>query len=258
MENWKALALHYGTAERPRTDLSFEDVDEHDAVGRIDYFVWLVRHAGRLFLIDTGFSPEEGELRGRTMLVHPIDALRLLGINSDDVTDVIVTHLHYDHAGNLNAFPYATFHLQDEEMAYGTGRCMCHERMRRPFAADAVVDAVRLVFAGKVQFHKGDVVLEPGLSLHLVGGHSKGLQVVRLEEEGRVNVFASDALHFMSYLEKSDVFPLFANYPDVLEGYEKLKRLAGPQGQIVPGHDPSVLSVFRPLRADVPFAYVVC
>ncbi|NKL56745.1 N-acyl homoserine lactonase family protein [Rhizobium leguminosarum] len=241
MENWKALALHYGTAERPRADLSLEHVDEHDALGRIDYFVWLIRHAGRLFLIDTGFSPEEGEIRGRTMLINPIEALGLLGINTADVTDVIVTHLHYDHAGNLSTFPCATFHLQDEEMAYGTGRCMCHERMRRPFAAEAVIDAVRLVFAGKVQFHKGDVVLEPGLSLHLIGGHSRGLQVVRLEEDGQVIVFASDALHFMSYLRESDVFPLFADYPDVVEGYEKLKRLAGPRGRIVPGHDPLVV-----------------
>lgn len=258
MKNWKALALHYGTAERPHTDLSLEANDAHDVTGRIDYFVWIIRHAGRVFLIDTGFSQEEGEARGRTMLVSPVAALAALGIQPGDVTDVIVSHLHYDHAGNLGAFPNAVFHLQDDEMAYSTGRCMCHPRMRRPFAAEAVVDAVRLVFAGKVEFHRGDVELVPGLSLHLIGGHSKGLQVVRFEYAGLVNVFASDALHFNSYLEESDVFPLFSDYLEVLEGYKRLKRLAGAHGRIIPGHDPSVLSDLPALSDATPFAHFVC
>lgn len=185
MKDWTALAIHYGTAERPLSDLALDEVDDHDVLGRIDYFIWIVRRAERLVLIDTGFSAEEGEARGRTLLVDPVEALRKLGVEPEDVTDVVVTHLHYDHAGNLNAFPNAVFHLQDEEMAYGTGRCMCHPRMRRPFAAEAVVDAVRLVFAGKVEFHRGDFEIEPGLSLHLIGGiredfRSCGLETVTM------------------------------------------------------------------------------
>ncbi|MBY3468706.1 N-acyl homoserine lactonase family protein [Rhizobium laguerreae] len=258
MKNWKALALHYGTAARPRADLSLEAIDHHDVIGQIDYFVWIIRRADRLVLIDTGFSKEEGEARGRTMIVDPVEALRLLGIEAADITDVVITHLHYDHAGNLNAFPNAVFHLQEKEMIYGTGRCMCHPRMRRPFAAEAVVDAVRLVFAGKVQFHRGDVELEPGLSLHLIGGHSKGLQVVRLEDEGHVHVFASDALHFASYMQESDMFPLFADYAEVLDGYSTLKRLAGRQGRIIPGHDPLMLAELPVLDEHYHFARFIC
>ncbi|WP_457587635.1 N-acyl homoserine lactonase family protein [Ensifer canadensis] len=257
MRNWKALALHYGTAERPRADLALEPADQHDTAGRIDYFVWVVRHAGRVFLIDTGFQPEEGTARGRTMLINPVEALRSVGVEPGEVTDVVLTHLHYDHAGNLTAFPNATFHLQDAEMAYGTGRCMCHPRMRRPFAAEAVVDAVRLVFDGRVEFHAGDATLALGLSLHLVGGHSKGLQVVRFDDGESVTVFASDALHFASYMEDGDVFPLFADYAEVQEGYKTLKRLAGHEGRIIPGHDPSVLRDFRTLGDDLPYAFLV-
>ena len=257
MRAWKVLAIHYGTAQRPPSDLALEVADAHEAFGRIDYFVWIVRENDRLILVDTGFQAEEGRARGRTLLIAPTEALKRLGIDPAEITDVVVTHLHYDHAGNLNAFPNARFHLQDREMAYGTGRCMCHERMRRPFAAEAVVDAVRLVYAGRMCFHEGDRLLTPGVSLHLVGGHSKGLQVVKVESGGRRLVLASDALHFSRYFDENNVFPLFADYAEVLEGYKRLRELAGEDGVIVPGHDPEVLEKFQALSSELPFARVL-
>ncbi|MGV1795153.1 N-acyl homoserine lactonase family protein [Rhizobium sp. A37_96] len=257
MRPWRALAIHYGTAERPPADLTLDTHDPHERPQRIDYFIWVVRHENRLVLIDTGFSPAEGRARGRTLLIHPVDALRCLSIAPGDITDVVITHLHYDHAGNLGDFPNARFHIQDREMAYGTGRCMCHERMRRPFAAEAVVDAVRLVYSNRMCFHDGDEDVVPGLSLHLVGGHSKGLQVVRVAVGNRIAVIASDALHFERYLQSDDVFPLFANYEAVVEGYRKLQMLAGENGIIVPGHDPEVLVRFPPLAPDLPFIRVL-
>jgi glyoxylase-like metal-dependent hydrolase (beta-lactamase superfamily II) len=257
LSDWKALALHYGTAERPLSDLQLEVPDIHDRVGRIEYFVWLLRHQGRLILVDTGFSAEEGRARGRAMLIHPVDALARLGIGASDITDVVITHLHYDHAGNLGDFPNARFHIQDREMAYGTGRCMCHRHMRKPFAAEAVVDAVRLVFKDRMYFHDGDAELSPGLSLHLIGGHSKGLQVVRLVADGKTVVVASDALHFEHYLDDKNAFPLYADYLEVVEGYRRLVELAGPNGVLIAGHDPKVLSNFQPLSPEQPFSRVL-
>lgn len=257
MKEWKALAIHYGTAQRPASDLALEITDLHEATSRIDYFVWLIRLPDHLILVDTGFDANEGAARNRTLLIHPVAALGRLGIEPSDITDVVVTHLHYDHAGNLSSFPNATFHIQDREMAYGTGRCMCHERMRRPFAAEAVVDAVRLVFQSRVSFHDGDVEIAPGCKLHLIGGHSKGLQVVTLATVKDCLVIASDALHFRSYLDDENAFPLFADYPEVLEGYKTLRLLAGVDGLIVPGHDPEVLEKFMPLSPDLGFARVL-
>jgi glyoxylase-like metal-dependent hydrolase (beta-lactamase superfamily II) len=257
LTDWKVLAIHYGTAVRPVGELGLEAGDPHDAPGRIEYFVWLIRHGERLILVDTGFSPQEAERRGRTMLIHPVEALRQLGISASSITDVVITHLHYDHAGNLADFPEALFHLQDREMAYGTGRCMCHDRLRRPFAVDAVVDAVRLTFSGRVCFHDGNGEIMEGLTIHLVGGHSRGLQVVRLDDGNDVVVIASDALHFQRYLEHDDVFPLFADYADVLEGYRTLRELSGPSGVLVPGHDPAVLTSFPSLSPDLAFAKVL-
>lgn len=250
MNGRQILALRYGTAIRPASDLAL-DADPHET-GTIDYFIWAIRDQDRTIVVDTGFSPEEGGTRGRSLLAHPADMLARAGIDPAGVVDVVLTHLHYDHAGNLDAFPNARFHLQEREMAYGTGRCMCLPRMRKPFAVECVVDAVRMVFADRIVFHDGDAEIAPAISLHLIGGHSRGLQAVRAETAAGPLVLASDAAHFYRYLDDGGAFPLFADYPEVIDGYASLRALAGDSGVIVPGHDPQVLERFPRLDGGTP------
>jgi len=102
-----------------------------------------------------------------------------VGIDAAEVRDVIITHMHYDHAGNLPLFPNARFHIQDTEMDYVTGRCMCHDIMQHPYEPDHVVHMVRCVFDHRVQFHDGSAEVAPGIEVHHIGGHTKGLQSVR-------------------------------------------------------------------------------
>src|SRR5882672_10264721 len=92
--------------------------DPHDAGSDLDYYVWLARSGSRVFVIDTGFDAAVGARRGRRTLTPPAQALARLGVDAKSVKDVIITHLHYDHVGNWALFPAATFHLQDDEMAY--------------------------------------------------------------------------------------------------------------------------------------------
>ncbi len=246
---WEILALRYATAELRRDHLVL-DGDPHDRMGRLDYFVWLLRDGRRTVLVDTGFDAEEGGRRDRHLLRHPAEALERVGVRADDIEDVVLTHLHFDHAGNLDAFPNARFHLQDREMSFATGRCMCHARMRRPFSIEHVVKAVRLVYDERVVFHEGDYTLFPGLDVHLIGGHSMGLQVLVAAGPMRPVVVASDAAHLGAFVAAKDVFPVFGDYAEVLEGYRRLQELAGPEGVILPGHDPQVLTEW-PLYAGL-------
>ena len=95
--------------------------------------------------------------------------------------DVVITHLHWDHSGNMDLFPNATFHIQDAEMAQATGRCICHKWFRRQSEVDDVVALVKNLYAGRVKFHDGEGTVAPGVTVHLVGGHTGGLQIVRVE-----------------------------------------------------------------------------
>ena len=98
----------------------------------LDFYVWVIRNPARTLLVDTGFSADMAVRRGRRYLASPVDLLKQIGIAAESVEDIVVTHMHYDHAGNIAAFPKARLHLQEKEMAYCTGRCMCHAAMRSP------------------------------------------------------------------------------------------------------------------------------
>jgi glyoxylase-like metal-dependent hydrolase (beta-lactamase superfamily II) len=154
---------------------------------------------------------------------------------------VIITHLHYDHVGNFEIFPRATFHLQDREMAYATGRYMCHARLRMPFDVENVTGMVRELYRGRVAFHDGDEEIASGLSLHLVGGHSHGLQFVRVHTARGWVVVASDAAHFYAHLASGNPFPIVLHVGEMLEGHRKCRRFAASAQHIVPGHDPLVM-----------------
>src|SRR5258708_21086642 len=94
----------------------------------LDYFVWLIRGGGREIVVDTGFSAAMAAKRGRQHLRCPSAGLRLLGVNTLNVQDVIITHLHYDPVGNFDLFPAAALHLQALQTRSATGRHTSYAR----------------------------------------------------------------------------------------------------------------------------------
>jgi glyoxylase-like metal-dependent hydrolase (beta-lactamase superfamily II) len=238
---YEIYAIKYAHHMR-RAGENFIGGDPHDAPMPLDYFVWLVRGGGRELLVDTGFSAAMAAKRGREHLRCPTEGLKLLGVRANEIRDVVITHLHYDHVGNFDLFPAATLHLQDLEMRYATGRYMCHECFRGAFELEDVVGMVRRVYEGRVRFHEGDGELMPGVSLHLIGGHTMGLQVVRVATRRGAVVLASDASHFYANMEEVRPFPIVWSVADMVEGYRRLRSLAQSPAHIIPGHDPLVMA----------------
>ena len=239
-EIYEVYAIKYATRNAKRSD-HFVGGDPHDAPMPMDYFVWVVRNSARTFVIDTGFTREVGEARKRTFLRSPAEGLAMLGVDAKAVMDVIITLMHYDHVGTFHDFPKAQFHLQDEEMAFATGRQMRHTRFRHSIEVENVVGMVRLVFGDRVTFYRGDAELAPGVSLHHIGGHTPGLQCVRVMTKRGWVVLASDATHYYEHIEGDRCFVTVYNVGDTLEGYSILRRLAASPRHIIPGHDPLVM-----------------
>jgi glyoxylase-like metal-dependent hydrolase (beta-lactamase superfamily II) len=254
MNVYEVIALRYATHARPASDNFLYPPaagdDPHDYPMPIDYFVWVIRKAERVIVVDTGFDHPAAEARGRTLIKHPIEALRAIGVHAEEVHDVVITHLHYDHAGNLGAFPNARFHLQDSEMDFATGRCMCHPRLRRPFELEDVLTIVTRLYAGRVNFVDGDQEIAAGISVHHVPGHTRGLQCVRVETARGPVVLASDALHFYANAERQNPFPIVVDIAAMMESWRKLARLAGDEQRVVPGHDPLVMKRYPRLQVN--------
>jgi glyoxylase-like metal-dependent hydrolase (beta-lactamase superfamily II) len=128
---------------------------------------------------------------------------------------------------------------------------MCHQHLRIPFEEEDVVAMVRKVFAGRVQFHDGERQIAPGITVHKIGGHSKGLQCVRVKTKRGDVVLASDTTHLYAHIEQGRVFPITYNVGEVLDGYDTMKKLAGSMKNIIPGHDPLVLQRYPAARAGL-------
>lgn len=225
---------------------NFLEGDPHDGLMPLDYFVWDAIGKHRTFVIDTGFNSETAAQRKREFLRCPSEGLKSLGVEPHKVRDVILTHLHYDHVGNFDLFPNAIFHLQDREMAYATGRLMCHRRLREAFDPEHIVGVVRQVYRDQVAFHDGDSEIVPGISVHHIGGHTLGLQAVRVNTARGWVVLASDVSHFYANFEQKRAFPNVVRVEEMLEGHLRLRQLAASPKHIIPGHDPEVMRRYRP------------
>lgn len=241
---YEVYAIRYATAMRRSADC-FIGGDSQQGDVRMDYFVWVARNSDHTVVIDTGFDAAAAERRGRQLLREPGDGLRLLGIDCAHVKHVIITHMHYDHAGNLQLFPRARFHLQDREMAFATGRHMAHPFFAHAYELDNVLSMVRLVYGAQVQFHDGDAAIVPGITVHHVGGHTLGLQVVRVWTRLGWLVLASDATHYLANMTTGRPFPIVADVMQMTAGWDRLQTLATRADYIIPGHDPLVMTRYR-------------
>jgi glyoxylase-like metal-dependent hydrolase (beta-lactamase superfamily II) len=236
---YDVFAIKYAERDARRPD-HFIGGDPHDTPMPMDYFVWAIVGDGQTWVVDTGFGQEDADRRKRRLLRSAAEGLALIGVDAATAPSVILTHLHYDHVGGFDQFPNAHFHLQDREMAFATGRHMTTHPQAHSFTARHVAEMVMAVHDGRVDFHDGDAELAPGLSVHLLGGHTDGLQVVRLQTRSGWLVLASDATHYYENMDASRPFPIVFDVGAMVAGYDRLRELAGRDGTIVPGHDPLV------------------
>jgi len=245
LPDYSVYAVRYATRVGRRAEM-FVGGDPHDGPMPMDYFVWAVvgpdRAPRRTWVVDTGFTEADARKRDRELLRPVADGLAAIGIDAATAPEVIVTHLHYDHIGGFAAFPEARFHLQDAEMAFATGRHMAEPAIGHAFEAEHVAQMVHRVFDRRVAFHDGETEIAPGLTLHRVGGHTHGLQIVRVHTRIGWIVLASDAAHYYENLHDRRPFTIVYDVGAYLRALDTATALADDPAFVVPGHDPLVLT----------------
>jgi glyoxylase-like metal-dependent hydrolase (beta-lactamase superfamily II) len=250
LPQYEVYAIQYARRQARRRD-HFQLGDPHDAPMDMDYFVWAIVGSERSFLVDLGFSQETARRRNRDWLRCPIESLRLVGVDPAQISDAVITHLHYDHAGNFNRLPNARFHIQEPEIHFVAGRQMRNAYFKLPYEVEDIVDVVRLNFADRVSFHNGRADIAAGLSVEPMPGHTCGLQVVRVHTQRGWIVLVSDASHYYENIRNRRPFALALDVGQMLDSFDRIMALAGGLDRVIPGHDPLVMRVYPPPRPEL-------
>jgi glyoxylase-like metal-dependent hydrolase (beta-lactamase superfamily II) len=215
--------------------------------------VWLAVNDEHAVLVDTGINRRRAErIEGLRYLASPVEALVRLGVTAADVDHVVLTHLHYDHTGTAREFGSARYVVQQAELDYWSGPWA--ERIARErwlLDEEDLAHLQRTRKEGRVLVVDGDAFVVPGLSVHLVGGHTAGMQVVRVRTARGHVVLASDASHFYENIEDDRPFPILHGMPGMYGAFDRIKELADGPELVVAGHDPRVLERFPLLEPDI-------
>jgi len=240
---YQAYAVSYGTLRGfPLRGL----VLGADSTERVDIAmtVWVLRGQDRVVLVDAGFYRDEFLASWEVEdFVKPSEAVARFGVRPEDVTDIVISHMHWDHVDGADLFPNARVWVQQAEYEYYADST--HLPRSGVFASDVAM-LREIERAGRLQLVPGDSSeIAPGIVAFTGGRHTHESQYVSARLEGGATaVFASDNLYLYANLERRR--PIAATWDTVsnLAAQDRMRRLASSERLIVPGHDLAVFSRF--------------
>ena len=215
----------------------------------IPVMVWVLKGSdGRIVVVDSGFYREKFVTRWKVQhFSTPAAAVARLGIQPDQVSDIIITHMHWDHADGQDLFPKATVWIQKDEYDYYTGDAW-QDANRRGGGADpdVMLALVKRNFAGQLWLVHGDnQTIIPGLTCYTGGRHTYASQYVGVNTVGGTVVLASDNVYLFQNLDAHRPIAQTLDAAANLQAQDRMRTLAARTGLVVPGHDPAVFTRFR-------------
>ena len=219
-----------------------------DKTRKIDLqmMIWLIRSPGKNILVDTGCY-HENVVKGKGIkdLIRASDAIAKLGLSAADITDVIITHMHWDHADGMDLFPNAKIWIQKDEYSYYTGAAWQPGGKSGGIEPDDVLTLVKLNTAHKVNLVDGDDrEIIDGIKVYTGGRHTFASQYVSVRTASGTVVIASDNMYLYENLEKHAPIAQTFDAESNLRAQDRMKQIASRPDLIVPGHDPLVFVKF--------------
>lgn len=212
-----------------------------DETIEIAMVIWLIRGGGRTILFDSGFHREVWfkYFPNTTEYMRPDEAVKLAGVKPEEVTDIVVSHAHWDHMGGIDLFPKATVWIQKEEFRYYTGEAWQPGGQNGGIDPEDVKELVRLNTEGRLRLVDGDnVEIFPGIRAYTGARHTYASQYLRVEGNPPF-VLASDNCYLYRNLAEHKASATFseADRAANIKNQERMIQLAGSPDRVVPGHD---------------------
>ncbi len=250
---YEVLAVRFSTREtsRARLYLNHHVYGEPDSPLDMDFYLWVARNDERTVLIDTGYGAAargHGGRAPRVELADPLAALAELGVRPEQAPQIIATHAHYDHIGNLPAFPRSEVVLAREEFDFWTGPYASRRQFAYTTEPTDLAHLVAIRDQGRATFVDRQTTVAPGIDVIPVGGHTPGQLIVLVDVPSGQAVLTSDAAHYYEEFELDRPFTYLTDLRGVYDAYALLRELQAEPGRtIVAGHDPEVMRRFPAL-----------
>lgn len=211
----------------------------------IAMMVWLLTDgAGRRVLVDAGFYRRKFLERWHPQdYLQPSEAITAAGVSAEAITDIIITHVHWDHLDGVDLFPNARVWIQRAEYRYyvnsdGTPR-------NRAIDPDNAAELRALRRSGRLRLVNGDAQeILPGITCYTGGRHTYASQYVGVRTAAGAVVLASDNLYLYENLERRAAIAQTLDPVANLAAQERMRAIATDPRLIVPGHDPAVFQRF--------------
>ncbi len=209
-----------------------------------DWFYWVIKSDDGVTLVDTGFGDRnKARKKEFTRYERPVVKLRELGIEPDDVRDIIVTHGHWDHIGSLSDYPNANIHIQQKEFD------SIKEKTDRP-GVKALLTAEN---EGRLKLKDGSAVFAPGIDITAGGGHTIGSQYVTVKTLDGPVIIGGDTAYLYKSIDR--YLPTGANYDENenISAIREMNKKAASPFFILPGHDKRVLKKFPQVAPKIAY-----
>jgi len=239
-------AIRFGTIPQFRTASLVIGADPNEKLD-IATIIWLIRGGGRTILFDTGYYRQTPgfDRFGTVDFVRPDEAVKLAGVQPDEVTDVIVSHIHWDHMGGISLFPKATIWIQKDEYQYYLGGA--YQPGGKPGGElEDLIELLRRNVTRKVVLIDGDDrEILPGIHVYTGARHTYASQYIKIDGTPAY-VLASDNVYLYRNIDTKtpiatfDPVDRFAN----VAAFDRMIRLAGARERVLPGHDMLIFSRF--------------
>ena len=249
---YEIYAIRYATVPAFAVSGLVEGADPSRKID-IAMMVWLIRGNGRNILFDSGFYRDQFMKQWHpTDYVKPSEAVAKLGLKPEDITDVIISHMHWDHADGMDLFPKAKIWLQKDELEYYAGEAWQSRRTHGGIDPDDFMAAVKLNTQGRVGLVNGDAQeILPGITAYTGGKHTYASQFIAVKTAVGAVVLASDNMYLYENLEKHAPIAQTLDRESNLRAQDRMKQLAADPRWIIPGHDPLVMTKFPQVAPGV-------
>lgn len=243
--DYEIYALRYGTLPHfPVADL----VAGADPVRKLDIamMIWLVRGNGHNIIVDSGFYHDRFFKDYQvTDFIKPSDTVSRVGVKPEDITDIIITHMHWDHADGIDLFPNARIWIQKDELEYHAGEAWQSKDTSDGIDPEDLLTVVKLNTQGRVGLVNGDAQqILPGITCYTGGKHTHQSQYVGVQTAAGTYVLASDNLYLYENLEKQLPIAATVDTASNLRAQARMKQIAARPDFIIPGHDPAIFTRF--------------